>query len=95
MKLQFDPNQDYQRQAVAAVVDIFSGQQRGAAALSSVPVPGDLFGGLGGVRNVLTLGDDQILKNLRGVQTARKLPLSDRTGQKDFSIEMETGTGRT
>jgi len=95
MKLQFDPHQDYQRQAVAAVVDIFAGQQRAAAPLGWPAVPGDMFASLGGVGNALTLADDQMLTNLRAVQGAGKLSLSEGVARKDFSIEMETGTGKT
>jgi type III restriction enzyme len=95
MKLQFDPHQQYQRQAVAAVVNIFAGQQRAAAAMGSVVVPRDPLASVGGVGNVLTLADDQMLMNLRGVQRSGKLPLSDGIAHKNFSIEMETGTGKT
>jgi type III restriction enzyme len=95
MKLKFDPHQDYQQQAVAAVINIFAGQQRVTAALDSTAASGGLFAGLGGVGNVLSLAPEQMLANVQGVQEARKLPRSDGIDRKDFSVEMETGTGKT
>ncbi len=44
MKLQFDPNQQYQLDAVAAVTDLFDGQPQGAPEYSVIHV-GD-YGGL-------------------------------------------------
>jgi type III restriction enzyme len=44
MKLQFDPNQQYQLDAVAAVTDLFEGQPQGAPEYSVIHVEG--MGGL-------------------------------------------------
>ena len=44
MKLQFDPNQQYQLDAVAAVTDLFEGQPQGVPEYSVIHVEG--MGGL-------------------------------------------------
>ena len=44
MKLQFDPNQQYQIDAVAAVTDLFEGQPQGASEYSVIH-----FEGMGGL----------------------------------------------
>lgn len=93
MKIQFDPHQEYQLEAVASVVDLFSGQQRMASPLELPAL--DPFTTLGTVGNALALGDEQLLTNLRRIQDAKRLPLSEDVLRKDFSIEMETGTGKT
>jgi len=48
-----------------------------------------------GVGNRLTLLDDEILKNLGGIQLRNGLPPSDSLDSGDFTVEMETGTGKT
>jgi type III restriction enzyme len=47
MKLQFDANQPYQRDAVAAVTDLFDGQLQGAPEYSVIQMGdwGDMFAG--------------------------------------------------
>src|SRR5437762_1994128 len=48
-----------------------------------------------GVGNRLTLLDDQILENLHGIQLRNGLAPSDSLASGDFTVEMETGTGKT
>ena len=73
-----------------------------------MPVGSDLFPGtqpeqmtLGmaesdlGVGNRLTLLDDELLKNLNDVQLRGGLPPSSSLTSGDFTVEMETGTGKT
>jgi type III restriction enzyme len=64
MKLQFDPNQPYQRDAVAAVVDLFDGQPQGTPEYAVIHTEdyGSLFAGQArtelGVGNRLLLAED-------------------------------------
>lgn len=51
--------------------------------------------GHNGVGNQLTLLDDEILKNLREVQLRNGLAPSSSFPSSDFTVEMETGTGKT
>ena len=48
-----------------------------------------------GIGNRLVLPDDKILENLKAVQLRSGLPLSDALDSGDFTVEMETGTGKT
>lgn len=113
MKLHFEPNLDYQMQAIEAVCDLFRGQEVCRTEFTvtmkaPVPVGSDLFPGtqpeqmtLGvaesdlGVGNRLTLLDDELLKNLNDVQLRGGLPPSSSLTSGDFTVEMETGTGKT
>jgi type III restriction enzyme len=100
MKLHFEPNLDYQLQAIEAVCNLFRGQEicrteftvtKGSAGGSFLPgFESDL-----GVGNRLTLLDDQLLDNLRGVQLHNGLAPSSKLTSGDFTVEMETGTGKT
>lgn len=48
-----------------------------------------------GVGNRLTLLDDELLKNLADIQLRGGLPPSGTLASGDFTVEMETGTGKT
>jgi len=45
--------------------------------------------------NRLEISEEQILKNIRAVQKKNELLVSDELDGMDFSVEMETGTGKT
>lgn len=96
MKLHFDPNQSYQQDAIGAVVRVFKGQPAGEARLDFAAAGGEekLFGETG-FANRLLLTEDQILQNVRIVQNAHGLPICDALDGMNFSVEMETGTGKT
>ena len=48
-----------------------------------------------GIGNRLTLLDDELLKNLNDIQLRNGLPPSGSLASGDFTVEMETGTGKT
>ncbi len=100
MKIQFESNLGYQDRAIASIVDIFEGQEvcksnfsivkqqtRGQKSTSDYD---DL-----GIGNRLELLDDEILANVQNIQLRNGLAQSKKLGSMDFSIEMETGTGKT
>ncbi len=96
MKLQFDPTLDYQQDAINAVVNVFGGQPM---AQSNFTMDESAETGLAfsefGVRNELLLNLDEFLANVQKVQEANHIPKVSDLRSPDFSIEMETGTGKT
>ena len=101
MKLHFEPNLDYQLQAVEAVCDLFRGQEICRTEFTVTRDVADPQGRLAfaesdlGVGNRLTLLDDELLKNLADIQLRHGLPPSGTLASGDFTVEMETGTGKT
>ena len=118
MKLHFEPDLDFQRQAIEAVCGLFRGQEVCRTEFTLTrrwkPMPdssdqgslnlGAFMGGQGelgllendlGIGNRLTLLDEEILQNLNAVQLRNGLPPSDALDSGDFTVEMETGTGKT
>ena len=116
MKLHFEPDLDFQLQAIEAVCDLFRGQEtcrteftvslpRAQAPATSADdlFPGTLPQQLGlglneaglGVGNRLTLLDDELRDNLQSVQLRGGLVPTERLASGDFTVEMETGTGKT
>ncbi|MGH9335846.1 MAG: hypothetical protein ACRD21_19095 [Vicinamibacteria bacterium] len=81
MKIQFDGNQDYQLDAIRAVVDVFDGQPLavGPHEARLDAARGDFFSEIG-VGNQLLLTDEKILGNLQAVQKGNDLPVRDREG---------------
>ena len=97
MKLKFDPSLEYQQDAINAVVRAFEGQpfvQTGAMAFQSLQI-GGLFQTELGMGNRLILPEEDILKNVRAIQEANDIEKVAALQGRDFSIEMETGTGKT
>ena len=74
MKFQFDPNQQYQLDAVAAVTDLFDGQPQGAPEYAVIHTENydSLFAGQArtelGVGNRLLLAEEKLHVNTRAVQ---------------------------
>lgn len=100
MKIQFESNLEYQDRAIASIVDIFEGQEICQSNFSIVrqqtkgqKTTAD-FNELG-IGNRLELLDDEILSNVQNIQLRNGLAQSKRLESMDFSVEMETGTGKT
>ena len=112
VEIRFDPNQQYQREAIDAIVELFAGQEGVDQGLVSSSVAEDgtlleelVFG------NSLELSAETTRKNLRRVQDrpvlledGSEVPavaeslrhrLADGEMPDRFSVEMETGTGKT
>ncbi|OEG70128.1 hypothetical protein ATZ36_05990 [Candidatus Endomicrobiellum trichonymphae] len=96
MKLHFDAGQPHQQEAVKAITEIFKGQpvNNGGFEIS--------FGGqdglnllVKGVKNNIVLSEEQILKNIQEIQKNNNLPVSSKLEGLNFTVEMETGTGKT
>ena len=100
MKLHFEPDLDFQLQAIEAVCDLFRGQEVCRSEFTVTPGPSEARGRLFaenhlGIGNRLTLLDEEILSNLKEVQVRNGVPPSDSLASGDFTVEMETGTGKT
>jgi type III restriction enzyme len=102
MKLHFEPNLDYQRDAINAVCDLFNKWER----CTSVFTVSKFFGDLPGFDNTNGYGNwperldesvynEVILEDLLKVQLRHGLKPSQELKNRDFTVEMETGTGKT
>jgi type III restriction enzyme len=107
VRIQFDGNQSFQLKAIQSVADLFRGQPRRIAEFG----PDDLGPIFGSMTNRLDLNEDELVRNLHIVQTQNGVPRDAslqtieetiRTAGGDrlirfpnFSVEMETGTGKT
>ena len=101
MKLHFEPNLDYQLAAIDAVCDLFRGQEICRTEFTVTHDGSDPQYRMGfaendlGIGNRLTLLDDELLKNLNDIQIRNGLRPSQTLASGDFTVEMETGTGKT
>lgn len=104
MKIQYESELGYQKEAIESIVDIFQGQDKCEAnftvyspeflAAQSNLEYNDL-----GYGNRLLLTEGQIVQNVQNIQLANGLKPSERSeidrNNLDFTVEMETGTGKT
>ena len=103
MKLHFEDNLDYQLAAVESTVNLFRGQDinRTEFTVSKLSHPAGQLKLSGmeesslGVGNRLRLLDDEILENLQAIQLNNSLRPTESLASGDFTVEMETGTGKT
>ncbi len=106
MKIKFNPDLDFQTDAISSVVDLFNGQEicqtnftMGDANTSPNLVISGTEKQMGlshlGIGNRLKLLDEDILANVSQVQGRNGLKPSTTLGDLNFTIEMETGTGKT
>jgi type III restriction enzyme len=94
MKLKFK-HQQFQTDAVNAVVDLFRGQDKAFDTFTIVNEKQlDIGAGLG-QGNLLALSDERLLANMQDVQKRHSLPLTATLEGNQFCVEMETGTGKT
>ncbi|MDR0799956.1 MAG: DEAD/DEAH box helicase family protein [Endomicrobium sp.] len=96
MKLHFDADQQYQKDAIKAVTEIFKGQPINNGDFEiSLGGQDSLNLSVKGVKNNITLSKEQILKNIQEIQKNNNLPVSQKLEGLNFTVEMETGTGKT
>lgn len=102
MKLHFEADLDYQKRAIESVADLFRGQEINRTEFTVTrQSAGGIQGELGlveselGIGNRLTLLDDEIVANLNDIQLRNGLAPSTALSSGDFTVEMETGTGKT
>lgn len=105
MKLHFEDSLPHQLAAIEAVCDLFRGQETCQTAFTVTRAPAGTQGALPlapgrttsdlGIGNRLTLPDAQLQQNLGAVQLRNAVAPSGVPGLRDFTVEMETGTGKT
>lgn len=124
MKLQFESNQQYQLDAIQAVIDVFAGQPNNEVTVTGREVAHKPDGhqlsleNISAQGNILSLSIEKIIENLHRVQENNGLEksitskpftigqsmiggldhISESTWLENgnhFSVEMETGTGKT
>tara|TARA_R110002074_G_scaffold216724_1_gene386762 strand:+ start:7609 stop:10263 length:2655 start_codon:yes stop_codon:yes gene_type:complete len=95
MKLAFDSNLQYQQDAIKSVIDLFEGQPLEDSVLEFNLKEESTLDLINGVGNNLILSEEQVLKNLQFVQEKNEIEQSNDLDGMHFSVEMETGTGKT
>jgi type III restriction enzyme len=110
IEIKFDSNQAFQEEAIASVVDLFVGANEGTVTVVDDESDSVLFEQLL-FSNRLDINRDQLISNLAKVQTRKRVKSSGEASDIipselvakiepeewpiDFSVEMETGTGKT
>ncbi|TDT43641.1 type III restriction enzyme [Maribacter spongiicola] len=95
MKIHFEANLQFQQDAIKSVTDLFEGQPSDDSLLEyDFDIQGELHS-IVGVGNKLILSEGQILTNLQSIQETNEVEKSTKLDGMNFSIEMETGTGKT
>lgn len=92
---QFDDALDYQLQAIRSTVELFKGLPRQADGLYRRPERIRMFDDNDPIRNPKIVTESRLLQNLRQVQLSNKLFADSYLANNNFTIEMETGTGKT
>lgn len=101
MKLHFESDLDFQLQAIEAVCDIFRGQEVCRTEFTVTRASSELQGHLDymeyarGIGNRMALSEEAVFENLKAVQLRNGIAPSDTLRSSDFTVEMETGTGKT
>lgn len=102
MKIKYDSNQNFQIKAISAIADIFEGQPKDieqfSVSLKSNAVSGaqaSLFNEIGAIGNNLVVDEYSILENVKQIQDENGIEPTEHLSGMNFSVEMETGTGKT
>lgn len=106
--IKYQSNQKFQLDAIASIVDLFEGQPKEIGGLFGTITEkkvdkkdiGTLYitdkrEEIGAIFNNLVLDEDLIYENLTTIQNKQSLPVSQKLDGMNFSVEMETGTGKT
>ncbi len=103
-EFQYESDLEHQTQPIQAVIDLFEGLPniQGSYEISYDLLDNQMSFAALGSGNSLILSEDQILKNLHTIQERNLIPKASSLISSDdnykfpnFSVEMETGTGKT
>ena len=95
MKLAFESNLQYQQEAIKSITDLFEGQPLEDSSIKSEISEMDTYAHIYSYGNRLVISEEQLLSNLQSIQDRNEIPVADRLNGMHFSVEMETGTGKT
>lgn len=103
MKFRFDPNQQYQRDAIDSVIGLFRSQTLSAGDYEVSLNPLLESSGQALIQNELGYGNQLVIdeatlnKNLKAIQKKNDIYTEESISTKgrNFTVEMETGTGKT
>ena len=95
MKLQFNSELDYQKEAIDAITGLFEGQLPEESIREYQLAEKKQQTLINGIANNLILTEEQLLKNLNKIQKENDITESAELAGMNFSVEMETGTGKT
>lgn len=103
MKIKFNPELPYQKEALASITSIFEGQEICKSSFTVTLEKQKVFPGQEndlGIGNRLLLPEKELLENVKKIQLKNGLPQTEEIQNPEkaapnFTIEMETGTGKT
>ncbi|WP_455550852.1 type III restriction-modification system endonuclease [Gaopeijia maritima] len=103
MKFRFDPDLEYQREAISSVLDVFRGQEQGRTSFTVVGSgaqgaqlsAGAVLDESLGIGNRLRIIEEDLLSNVQEIQVRNGIKPSAAIDALNFTVEMETGTGKT
>lgn len=95
MKLTFESNLQYQQDAIKSITALFEGQPIADSITEFHFKEVGVLNLINGVGNNLVISQDQILSNLKTIQIENEVTQSKILDGMHFSVEMETGTGKT
>lgn len=93
MEIKFKDKLQYQADAINSVVNLFEGQPLISSNIS-IMTP-RLVSPVEGKGNLFDISPQDIEENFKKVQENNGLPVNDDLDSYDFTVEMETGTGKT
>ena len=95
MKLSFESNLYYQQEAISSITGLFEGQPIGNGLMQIEISELDTYAHIYSYGNRLVISENQILENLQSIQKKNEINVSSQLEGMHFSVEMETGTGKT
>lgn len=95
MKLSFESNLHYQQEAISSITGLFEGQPIGNGLMQIEISELDTYAHIYSYGNRLVISENQILENLQSIQKKNEINVSSQLEGMHFSVEMETGTGKT
>lgn len=95
---QFDDNLEYQKKAVNSVVELFRGLPKSLDSIYAERIRKTSLTEKDPVRNIDIVRGNKLFQNLKKIQLKNGLFTDEKSynkHEKDFTVEMETGTGKT